>query len=254
MTLNVELGVKNVILIVSGKGGVGKSFVSAALALALKELGYSVALADMDIHGSSTPSILGLKDVYMGVSMEGSLIPPEVDGLAVVSFEFLLEDKENPIVWRGPLKTRGILELIQKTRWGERDFMVIDTPPGTGDEHLTVIHMLRRWVKGAVLVLTPGELVRRVAERTKRFLNTAGVEILGAVVNMAYYRCSNCGAVHRLLGSPPEIGVKVLAEIPFDPGLAHAINTGKLVNYLHGEGRWILNEFVNLSKTILSLT
>ncbi|MEM2512562.1 MAG: P-loop NTPase, partial [Ignisphaera sp.] len=120
----------------SGKGGVGKSFISASIAVALKELSYSVAIFDADIHGPSIPWILGIENTFLGVTVEGKIIPAEVNGIAIVSFELLLEHKEEPIAWRGPMKTRAIVEILSKTVWGSRDFLIIDMPPGVGDEHL----------------------------------------------------------------------------------------------------------------------
>lgn len=243
--------VKNIILILSGKGGVGKSFIASSLAIALKELGYSVGLLDIDIHGPSIPWILGIENTFMGISIDGKLIPPEVNGIAVVSFELMLEHKDSPIVWRGPLKTRAITEILMKTKWGLRDFIIVDMPPGMGDEHLTIIHILKPWVKGGILVLTPGKLVEHVVRKTKKFLDEAGVRLLGAILNMAYFRCANCGSIHKLFGDYGDSYVEILLEIPINPMLSQAIGDGKLLDYLYNHDKELLNMFTGLCSKLI---
>lgn len=243
--------VRNVIAILSGKGGVGKSFVSAIIAIALKELGYSVGILDVDIYGSSIPWILGIEDSQIGVTLDGKLIPAKANDIAVVSFELLLEHRESPIVWRGPLKTRAIIDLLYKIQWGYRDFLVIDMPPGIGDEHLTVIHMLKPWIKGAILVLTPGNLVKHIISKTRKFLEEAYINLLGAIVNMAYFRCPHCGSIHKLYGDYHVGDVDILMEVPLYPRLSEAINNGKLIDYLYNEGKELLEKSIEICRLIV---
>lgn len=238
-------------MILSGKGGVGKSFVSVAIATALKELGYSVGILDVDIYGSSTPWILGIENSHIGVTLDGKLIPAKVNEIAIMSFELLLEHKESPIVWRGPLKTRAIIDIIYRILWGYKDFLVVDMPPGIGDEHLTVIHMLRPWIKGAILVLTPGKLVKHIVNKTRRFLKEAGIELLGAIINMAYFRCPICGSIHKLYGDYDIEDLDTFIEVPISPVLSQAINNGKLVDYLYNEGKELLEGFINLCRLLV---
>lgn len=252
MLPHINLGnVKNVLLVMSGKGGVGKSFITASIAVALKELSYSVAIFDADIHGPSIPWILGIENTFLGVTVEGKLIPAEVNGIAIVSFELLLEHKEEPIAWRGPLKTRAIVEILSKTAWGSRDFLIIDMPPGVGDEHLTIIHLLKPLIKGAILVLTPGKLVEHIVKKAKKFLNEADIKLFGAILNMAYFQCPSCGKLHNLYGNYGIEDIEILMKIPIKPGISQAISEGKLLHYLYNDDSELLNEFVNLCKLIL---
>lgn len=229
--------IKRVIVVLSGKGGVGKSFVSAALAVTLWFQGKRVAVFDADFHGPSIPWILGLEHGRIFADDSGRLIPFEMyEGLAVMSPELLLDEKESPIIWRGPMKTRAIIELLAKTRWGERDYMVVDLPPGTGDEPLTIAQYVAK-VKnsGAILVLTPSSMVRHVVSKAKKFCEQLGIPLLGGVMNMAYFRCPNCGAVYRIFGEERDVGIEILAELPLDPELAKAIDSSALISYLRKE-------------------
>ncbi|MEM1683636.1 MAG: P-loop NTPase [Ignisphaera sp.] len=249
-SLNLK-NIRNVVIVMSGKGGVGKSFVATSLAIAFKNLGYSVAILDADIHGPSVPWILGIEDRFMGISIEGNLVPQEVDGIAVASFELLLSQKDNPIVWRGPLKTRAIIELVTKTMWGNRDFMIVDMPPGTGDEHLTIIHMLRSIIRGALLVLTPGNLVAHIVNKVRSFLKNTNVDLLGAILNMSYFRCPVCESIHKIYGEINLSETPILAELPIKPELSHALNEGKLLEYLQKQDKDLLAVFINLCHNIL---
>lgn len=239
--------VKNIVIVMSGKGGVGKSFVSATLAIALRELGLSIGIFDVDIHGPSVPWILGAEDRFMGLSINGKLIPPEINGIAIASFELLLEHRESPIVWRGPMKTRAIIEIMSKIRWGQRDFVIVDMPPGIGDEHLTIIHILRPWIKGAILVSTPSKLVEHIVKKTKKFLDNINVKLLGLVLNMAYFQCTNCGLIHKLYGDHIYIDTTII-EIPLDPKISHAIDNRRLLEYLSTDGKELLKKFIELCK------
>ena len=226
--------IKRVIVVLSGKGGVGKSFVSAALAVTLWFQGKRVAVFDADFHGPSIPWILGAEHGRIFADDSGRLIPFEMyEGLAVMSPELLLDEKESPIIWRGPMKTRAIIELLSKTRWGERDYMVVDLPPGTGDEPLTIAQYVAK-VKnsGAILVLTPSSMVRHIVSKAKKFCEQLRIPLLGAIVNMAYFRCPKCGTVYRIFGEAKEVDIKVLAEIPLDPELSKALDESRLLEYL----------------------
>lgn len=255
MRIDIEnlRSVKNVVAVMSGKGGVGKSFVSAALAIALKELGYGVAILDADVHGPSIPWILGAESGFMGATVEGYITPLEVNGIAIASFELLLDRRESPIVWRGPLKTRAIIELVSKTKWGFRDFIIVDMPPGTGDEHLTIAQLLKPFVKGAILVLTPGDLVAHVVKKAEEFMRISGIRLLGAVVNMAYFKCPVCGTIHKIFGEYRVEGVNILAEIPIKPELSQALNEGRLIDYLKNDDKELLKIFTEAAKTIASM-
>lgn len=223
--------VKHVVVVLSGKGGVGKSLVSASLAAGLSLFGRKVAVLDADIHGSSIPWMLGLEKAQIGA--KGSkMVPPETRGVAVMSLELLAEDKEAPLVWRGPLKAKAIIDMLTATEWGERDYLVVDLPPGTGDEPLTIAQALGAKGGYAILVVAPGLLVKHVVAKAERFARELNLKPLGVVANMAYFKCPVCGAVHRPLGKLEVGESRVLAEIPLDPELADAIDEGKLIEYV----------------------
>jgi len=232
-------GVKAVITVISGKGGVGKSLISASLALGLSMKGYRVALLDADIHGSSIPYILGItsSDYYVAATLEGNLIPVKLsNNLSIMSIELMMQDRTSPVIWRGPLKTRAIIQMLAMTEWGAQDALIVDLPPGTGDEPLTIAQHLRFKKPYGILVLTPGSLVRHVVEKARRFAEEVGITLIGAVANMAYFKCPVCGSIHRVFGSLEDVGVPLLAEIPLDPELSHALNTGRLAEFLASGG------------------
>ncbi len=225
--------VKYVIAVLSCKGGVGKSLISASLAVCLRMLGKKVAILDADMHGPSIPWMLGLESTFIGATIDGKLVPVEIDGIATVSLELLLEDKEQPVVWRGPLKTRTLIQILTSTLWGERDYMIVDLPPGTGDEALTIAQMLSKKLSGVVLVMTPNEMVKHVVSKAKRFVEALGIPMIGVVINMSYLVCPRCGARIEIFGSKaPLPGVEILGEVPLDPELARAIEQAKLIEYL----------------------
>lgn len=224
-------GVRHVVVVLSGKGGVGKSLVSASLAVGLSLLGKRAAVLDADIHGSSIPWMLGLEKAQVGIKGD-KIVPPETRGVAVMSLELLAEDKEAPLVWRGPLKAKAIIDMLTATEWGERDYLVVDLPPGTGDEPLTIAQALGAKGGYAILVVAPGLLVKHVVAKAERFARELNLKPLGVIANMAYFKCPACGAVHRPLGKLEVGESRVLAEIPLDPELADAIDKGELVEYV----------------------
>ncbi|MEZ0393842.1 MAG: Mrp/NBP35 family ATP-binding protein [Desulfurococcaceae archaeon] len=224
-------GYKYKIMVLSGKGGVGKTFVSSMLALALAELGYRVGLLDADLHGSSVPSMYGLRDARHHADEDG-IIPIEGPlGVKVVSVNFMLESPELPLIWRGPIKSRAIAELLSKVKWGEGDFFIVDMPPGTGDEAITVVQTLKE-LTGAVVVTAPNVLSETVVAKALHFVNRTGVRLLGIVENMSYFRCPDTGKEYQLLGKSTgeelarKFGTKLLARIPLDPYIGEAIDKG----------------------------
>jgi len=226
--------VKHVIVVLSGKGGVGKSFIASALAIGLHLMGRSVAVFDADIHGSSIPWIFGLREHFLGVTMDGKIVPVNIGGISILSVELLMQDREQPLIWRGPLKTRTIIQLLTSTLWGSRDYMIVDLPPGTGDEPLTIAQFLRSKISGAILVTTPGKLVTHIVNKAKRFVEVLNIPLLGVIVNMAYFKCRKCGTEYRAF-EVPDLGVKVLAEIPLDFDLERAIEDSKLLEFIQNE-------------------
>lgn len=228
------LKIKYKLIIISGKGGVGKSFISSMLSLALAEQGYRVALLDADIHGSSIPLFLGLRDAYLYVINE-DIVP--VNGplnIKVVSISLMLPTQDTPIVWRGPLKSKAIIELLAKVAWGESDFLVIDLPPGTGDEAITVTQFIGE-SSYALIVTAPNVLSETIVSKAINFIVSNNIKILGIVENMSYFKCPDTGKVYYLLGKSTgeELAKKykteLLARIPLDPLIGEAI--GKNIPY-----------------------
>ncbi|MFV9838994.1 MAG: Mrp/NBP35 family ATP-binding protein [Aaplasma endosymbiont of Hyalomma asiaticum] len=190
-------GIKNVILVASGKGGVGKSTVAALTALTLARQGHSVSLVDADIYGPSIPQLLGIKNLAE-VDDHGMLIPIQVQGVQSISVANIIENKDKAIVWRGPMLSKAINRLITYTLWSPCDYMIIDTPPGTGDAHISIAKGYD--ITGAMVVSTPHELSVTQALKTCDMLKNLEVRLLGIVENMSYFVDQNSGHKVHIFG------------------------------------------------------
>ncbi|CAG4975641.1 unnamed protein product [Colias eurytheme] len=210
--------VKQVILVLSGKGGVGKSTVSTQLALTLKEKGFKVGLLDIDLCGPSIPYILNLEDHNIHQGPEG-WIPVYLDKeqrLGVMSIGFLLNSRNDAVVWRGPKKTSMIKQFLEDVCWQELDFLVIDTPPGTSDEHITVMENLRQVQhSSAILVTTPQEVAIEDVRKEITFCRKTGIPIMGIIENMSGYECPTCSHCTNIFSSGGGQSLAELAKIPF---------------------------------------
>jgi len=190
-------GVKNVILVMSGKGGVGKSTVATNLALSLKHMGLKVGLLDADIYGPSIPTMLGVSGQPMS---DGKKIQPlERFGVKLMSIGFLLEDAKSAVVWRGPMLHGALLQFLKDVEWGELDFLLLDLPPGTGDVALTLSQKVRS--NGAVIVTTPQEVALQDVYKSVSMNQKVGIPIVGVVENESYFVCGNCNERHELFGA-----------------------------------------------------
>jgi ATP-binding protein involved in chromosome partitioning len=190
-------GVKNVILVMSGKGGVGKSTVATNLALALKTMGLKVGLLDADIYGPSIPTMLGISGQPMS---DGKRIQPlERFGVKLMSIGFLLEDSKSAVVWRGPMLHGALLQFLKDVDWGDLDFLLLDLPPGTGDIALTLSQRVRS--NGSVIVTTPQEVALQDVYKSVSMNQKVGIPIVGVVENESYFVCGNCNEKHELFGS-----------------------------------------------------
>ena len=190
-------GVKNVILVMSGKGGVGKSTVATNLALALKAMGLKVGLLDADIYGPSIPTMLGISGQPMS---DGKRIQPlERFGVKLMSIGFLLEDSKSAVVWRGPMLHGALLQFLKDVDWGDLDFLLLDLPPGTGDIALTLSQRVRS--NGSVIVTTPQEVALQDVYKSVSMNQKVGIPIVGVVENESYFVCGNCNEKHELFGS-----------------------------------------------------
>ena len=226
-------GVKRIILVGSGKGGVGKSTVAANLAVALKKAGYRVGLLDADIYGPSVPTILGLKNAVVSVSDDQRILPVEKNGLKVLSIGFMLPNEETPVIWRGALLMKAIQQFMFEVDWGELDYLVVDLPPGTGDVQLTLAQNLI--LDGAIVVTTPQDVALADVKKAVAMFEELGVPVLGLVENMAYFVCPNCGEKSYIFGKgrveeyAKQKGLEILAQIPTEPAVSEASDRGKPV-------------------------
>ena len=233
--------IKHKIVVLSGKGGVGKSFISSMLSLALADLGYKVALLDADIHGSSIPTLLGIEDAKLYAGEEG-IVPAEGPlNIKVVAMNLMLPSPDTPIVWRGPLKSKAITELLAKVAWGENDFLVIDLPPRTGDEAITIVQSIKN-IDGAIIVTAPNVLSEVVVAKAINFVINNGIRPLGIVENMSYFKCPDTGKVYYLLGRSTgeelakKYGLELLCRIPFDPLIGEALDKKQPYYILYRDG------------------
>jgi len=234
LKLNPESNIKNVIAVMSGKGGVGKSSVSGMLATSLKQKGFEVGILDADITGPSIPKMFGLRQSL--ISDGGKILPPKTEtGIKVVSINLILENEDDPVIWRAPILNNTITQFWQDIAWGDLDYLVFDMPPGTGDVSITVLGMLP--VTGILMVSSPQELAQMVVRKALKMGEKMGISILGLVENMSYAICPNCNEKHEIFG--PSKG-KELAEmfeieffgsLPLDPKLSELTDLGKIESY-----------------------
>ena len=226
-------GVKKVIAVVSGKGGVGKSMVTSLLAVNSAKNGLKTAIMDADITGPSIPKSFGLKEKAK-CDEEGTVIYPEVTkgGIKVMSMNLLMDNETDPVIWRGPVIASAVKEFWENVKWGDIDCMFVDCPPGTGDVPLTVFQSLP--VDGIIIVTSPQELVGMIVAKAVNMAKKMNVPILGIVENMSYLECPDCGKHINVFGEShteqvaEEYGLKLLAQIPIDPKIAQMVDGGQV--------------------------
>ncbi len=213
-------GVKHLVAVASGKGGVGKSTTAINLALALKSLGLKVAVLDADVYGPSMPKLFGLTGKPEASDLEGKRMKPmQRFGVEVASIGFLVEE-DTPMIWRGPMVMSALTQLLREVAWSETDVMIIDMPPGTGDAQLTLAQQTP--LSGAVIVSTPQDLALIDARKGLNMFKKVNVPVLGIVENMSYFMCGKCGERHEIFGhggakaEADRIGVPFLGEVPLD--------------------------------------
>ncbi len=228
--MNPFSSVKKVIGVVSGKGGVGKSFVTASLASSMREKGYEVGILDADITGPSIPKMYGVHGPAEGNDM--GLFPIlAADGTKVMSLNLLMEDEEAPVIWRGPVIASTVKQFWHDVFWGDLDYLFVDMPPGTGDVPLTVFQSLP--VDGIVIVTSPQELVQLIVKKAIHMAEMMDIPVLGLVENYSFLKCPDCGKEIKLFGdskieeAAAEIGVPVLGKMPLDPEYARMADEGK---------------------------
>ncbi len=221
-------GVKNILAVASGKGGVGKSTVSANIAVALRKAGARVGLLDADIYGPSIPTLLNLKKHQL-LGENDMILPAEADGIRVLSMGFLLEE-DSPVIWRGPMLMKALTQFLHGTKWGELDYLVIDLPPGTGDVQLSLVQTTP--VAGAIVVTTPQDLALIDVKKAVRMFEQIGVPILGVIENMSYFLCPHCDGRSEIFGhggaeeTCRKMGLRFLGEVPIQATVREASDAG----------------------------
>lgn len=228
--MNAFSNIKNVIGVVSGKGGVGKSFVTSSLAVQMAKKGYKVGILDADITGPSIPKMFGLKEQVVG-DHRGMLPIETKEGIKVISINLLMDNEEAPVIWRGPVIAGVVKQFWNETCWGDLDYLFVDMPPGTGDVPLTVFQSLP--VEGIVIVTSPQELVQMIVKKAYNMANMMNIKVLGVVENFSYLLCPDCGKQIKLFGEShiddvaKELGIEVLGKLPLNPEAAQIADEGK---------------------------
>lgn len=228
--MNKASNIKKVIGVVSGKGGVGKSFVTSSLARAMNKAGYKVGILDADITGPSIPKMFGVHGQVYGT--EDGMVPMEAeDGTKIMSINLLLDHEEQPVIWRGPVIAGVVKQFWNETVWGEIDYLFVDMPPGTGDVPLTVFQSLP--VDGIVIVTSPQELVQMIVKKAYNMAQMMNIPVLGLVENFSYLKCPDCGKEIKLFGEShieevaSELEIPILGKMPLDPEYAQKVDEEK---------------------------
>lgn len=247
--------IKHKIMVLSGKGGVGKSSVAASLAVSLAKKGYKVGLLDLDFHGPSQPTLFGVQHLRMDGSEEG-LLPMEVaGGVKLVSVGLLLEDEDQAVIWRGPAKIGVLKQLLEEVVWGELDYLVLDFPPGTGDEVLSACQMITG-DKQAVIVTTPQELSMADCRKCLDFCKKVGVRVGGIIENMSGFTCPDCGHTHPLFSNgggerlAKAYSIPLIAQLPLDPKFMAKCDEGSIAAAL--ENSPAIGSAMDIAAEILS--
>jgi hybrid cluster-associated redox disulfide protein len=242
-----QKGIKHVIAVMSGKGGVGKSLVAGLLAVGLKRRGFSVGVLDGDITGPSIPRMFGVREKPMSADGK-TLVPPKSrGGIPIMSMNLILPSEEEAVIWRGPMVSGAIRQFFSDVQWGELDYLIVDLPPGTSDAPLTVMQALP--VDGVVLVTTPQALATMVVTKAVKLVKQLGGDIIGVVENMAYVTLPDGG---RLEVFGPSQGLKLviasnaplMGKLPIDPQIAHDADNGDIENYTSPEADELVENFM----------
>lgn len=238
--VNQSLGrIKNKLIVMSGKGGVGKTSTSVNLSIALANKGYKVGIMDVDLHGPDVPRMLGLTGM-LGLSKSQKLEPMRcLENLSAVSIESLTSSKDDAIIWRGPIKFSAIKQFIGDVEWGDLDFLIIDSPPGTGDEPLTIAQTITD--AKAIIVTTPQEVSLADVRKSISFCKTVKMDIFGMVENMSGFECPHCGESVDIFGSgggektAAAAGVRFLGRIPLDPRVVACGDSGSSIQTTYAD-------------------
>ncbi len=232
--MNPLSNIKHVIAVMSGKGGVGKSLVTSALAAAAHKAGKKVGILDADITGPSIPKAFGIHERAAG--SEVGIFPVESKGgIEVMSLNLLMDSETDPVVWRGPVIAGAVKQFWTDVVWGDLDYLFVDMPPGTGDVPLTVFQSLP--VDGVIVVTSPQDLVSMIVTKAVKMAQMMEIPVLGVVENYSYFECPDCGKRHAIFGESKleqvaaDLGLTILERLPIDPALASACDAGILEDY-----------------------
>lgn len=224
--------IKHKILVLSGKGGVGKSTVSANLAVALSEKDYDVGILDIDIHGPSIPKMLGVEGKTPDSSEKGFTPVFYSPKLKIMSMGFLLQDSDSPVIWRGPIKMTAIKQLIGDFDWGNLDYLIVDIPPGTGDEPLSIAQLIPN-CDGVIIVTTPQDVALISVRKSINFVKKMGISVIGIVENMSGFTCPHCGKSIEIfksgggLKASKDFNVPFLGKVPLDSKIVETGDSGE---------------------------
>ena len=250
--------IKHKIIVLSGKGGVGKSTVATNIAVALSSRGQKVGLMDVDIHGPSIPKMLGLEGNALRGTETGLTPIVYSDNLRVMSIGFILKTQNDAVIWRAPLKHKLIRDFLTDVQWGDLDYLIIDSPPGTGDEPLSVVQLLED-VDGAIVVTTPQDVALTDVRKAITFCRQVNLPVIGVVENMSGFICPHCGKNVNIFKAgggesmAADMGVPFLARIPLEPKIVDAGDSGRpyLEDYRESE---TANAFNRVIEPLLGLT
>lgn len=244
--MNAYSNIKHVIGVVSGKGGVGKSFVTSSLACLMAKAGYKVGILDADITGPSIPKMFGVKGKVVGD--EKGMVPLESkEGIKIMSINLLMDNEESPVVWRGPVIAGVVKQFWNETFWGEIDYLFVDMPPGTGDVPLTVFQSLP--VDGIVIVTSPQELVQMIVKKAYHMANMMHIPVLGLVENFSFLKCPDCGKEIKIFGEShiedvaKDLDLTLLGKLPLNPEYAKIADEGDFFQ--------MDNPYLEKAKTVL---
>jgi len=248
--------IKYKIIVMSGKGGVGKSMVTVNLATAFSFKKYSVAILDADLHGPSIPKMFGIVGEKLGGNEKG-IIPVRKWGIDIVSLDFLIPSEEMPIIWRGPLKTKAIMQFLGDVYWNEKDILLIDLPPGTGDEALSIAQNIPD-IDGSIIVTIPSQVSEHVVKKAVTFSKKLNIPILGVIENMSYFQCSKCGEKYYLFGKnggkmlAEKMKIRFLGSIPISPEISLSGDIGIPV-LIKNKNSEISKIFIEIAENIVSI-
>ncbi|QSX07135.1 Mrp/NBP35 family ATP-binding protein [Sedimentibacter sp. zth1] len=251
--LNKFSSIKHVIGVMSGKGGVGKSSVTSMLAVHMQRLGYKVGILDSDITGPSIPKAFGIKEKALSDASLGILPAESKNNMKIMSINLMLENEDDPVIWRGPVISGVVKQFWSEVYWGDLDYLFVDMPPGTGDVTLTVFQSIP--LDGVVVVTSPQGLVSLIVKKAFNMADKMNIPVLGIVENMSYVKCPDCGKEINVYGKSEiekfakELNIPVLAKMPLDADISRLCDEGRIegmaCNYLENAAKHIVNNKVN---------